>query len=236
MDAVRISEVRWDVVRFMRVRVAQRTTNLFIDTASASSASTRLRRRRWSRLVSRFPDLAEMRVLDLGGTVRSWRLCPVRPAHLTLLNMFDQSSGDATVIVGDACEPPAALERERFDLVYSNSVIEHVGDHDRRRRFAETVRTLGTHHWVQTPNRYFPVEPHFLCPGLQFLPQGIAASYALRWPLGHYAGKLSSVDEAKREVAAIHLLSGREVRVYFPSSDLLHEYVGPLIKSLIAAR
>ena len=31
-----------------------------------------------------------MRVLDLGGDARAWRLAGVRPAHLTLLNVGDQ--------------------------------------------------------------------------------------------------------------------------------------------------
>ena len=37
------------------------------------------------------------------------------------------------------------------------------------------MRELAQLHWVQTPYRYFPVEPHFLFPGFQFLPLTVRA-------------------------------------------------------------
>lgn len=116
-------------------------TRHFIGTHSASGSVTH-RQRRWNDLATRFPDLADMSVLDMGGTVESWRLCPTQPARLVLLNTFAQES-EAEVIVGDACEPPAALQSQNFDLVFSNSVIEHVGGAWRRQRFAAAVRSLG---------------------------------------------------------------------------------------------
>src|SRR5207247_10104231 len=110
----------------------------------------------------------------------AWACAPVRPARLVILNPersgFDNSVAPKA-ITGDACDPPSVLGRDRFDLVFSNSVLEHVGGHERRKRFAETARRLAPHHWVQTPYRYFPLEPHFLFPGYQFLP--LAARAAL---------------------------------------------------------
>jgi hypothetical protein len=210
-----------------------RTTRRFVDVESAGSASTRWRQRRWHALATRFPALGDMHVLDLGGTAVSWRLSPVQPGALTLLNTFHQS-GDVEVIVGDACEPPASLLGRRFDLVYSNSVIEHVGGHYRREQFAAIVHGLSDHHWIQTPNRYFPVEPHFLCPGLQYLPLPLATRTARLWPVGHYAGRLSSPQIAAMRVQEIELLGRSQMRYYFPDSEILRERAGPLTKSLIA--
>jgi hypothetical protein len=98
-----------------------------------------------------------------------------------------QTEPGITPVVADACNPvlPAPLSAERFDLVYSNSVLEHVGDHYRRQQFTETVHRHGTHHWVQTPYRYFPVEPHWLFPGLQWLPVRARIAVSQHWPLGH---------------------------------------------------
>ncbi|HWY89917.1 MAG TPA: class I SAM-dependent methyltransferase [Solirubrobacteraceae bacterium] len=211
-------------------------TDRFVDVSSSDSVSTRFRARRWRLLIEQFPNLPEMTVLDLGGTVDSWRLCPTRPAHLTLLNGFGQDSPDAEVIVGDACDPPAALQTRRFDLVFSNSVLEHVGGHWRRLRFAETVNAHGDHHWLQTPYRYFPVEPHFLCPLLQYLPLAAAARTAVHWPVGNYAGRLDSTEEATRALQDIELLGLAEMRRYFPDSAIRYERAGPFIKSLIAVR
>jgi hypothetical protein len=211
-------------------------TDRFVDVSSSDSVSTRFRARRWRLLSEQFPDLAEMTVLDLGGTADSWRLSPTRPAQLTLLNGFGQDTPDAEVIVGDACDPPSALQGRRFDLVFSNSVLEHVGGHWRRMRFAETVNAHGDHHWLQTPYRYFPIEPHFLCPLLQYLPLAVASRAAVRWPVGNYAGGLDSPAQAIRSLQDIELLGIAEMRRYFPDSTIRYERAGPFIKSLIAVR
>jgi hypothetical protein len=214
---------------------AEQLTRRFVDTESASSFSTRWRQRRWLLLAERFPGLGDMRVLDLGGTAESWRLCPIQPAHLTLLNLFDQGAVGADVVIGDACNPPVSLQGEHFDLVYANSVIEHVGGHYRREQFAQTVHSLGDHHWIQTPNRYFPIEPHFLFPGLQFLPVPFAVRAVVLWPVGNF-GNLKSREIALGKVQGIELLGMSQMRSYFPDSEMLRERVGPLTKSLIAYR
>ena len=60
---------------------------------------------------------------------------------------------------------------EAFDVVFSNSVIEHVGDAASQRRFAREVARVGRAYWVQTPNRWFPVEQHLLTPLVHWLPK-----------------------------------------------------------------
>jgi hypothetical protein len=79
-----------------------------------------------------------------------------------------------STLVGDACALPRRVTDQRFDLVYSNSVIEHVGGHARREAFAAAVRNAADRYWVQTPYRYFAIEPHWLFPGFQ----------SSRWPSG----------------------------------------------------
>ena len=150
-----------------------------IDPARAGSLAARVRARRWQTFEERFPDLARMSVLDLGGTAGAWRLVPTRPARLVLLNIEEPGElSGAQSAIGDACDPPDWVRREHFDLVFSNSLIEHVGGHWRRQRFAEVVRSLAEHHWVQTPYRYFPLEPHYVGPLFQFVP--LAARAAAR--------------------------------------------------------
>jgi hypothetical protein len=88
---------------------------------------------------------------------------------------------------------------------------------------------------VQTPYRYFPIEQHFLFPGLQFLPPAAQARVAMRWPLGAYRGFPSHAD-AVQEVLRIDLLSATEMRHCFPTSEIRRERVCGLTKSLIAVR
>jgi len=171
-----------------------------------------------------------MTVLDVGGRAEAWRQAPVRPARLIIWNVFPQVAEEAWIetAVKDACAAELPLG---VDLAYSNSVIEHVGGHWRRERFAETIRSA-ERYWVQTPNRYFPVEPHFLFPWLQHLPLRLRRSIVTRWPLGH--GVDVADDDALGRALSIDLLSLTEMRFYFPGAEIHREKVCGLSKSFIA--
>jgi Methyltransferase domain len=186
-------------------------------------------------MLSRFPDLEAMKVIDLGGTTRFWTTGPVRPKEVVLVNLSDQPSDVPGIrsVVGDVCQPIAAVAGEHFDLVFSNSVIEHVGGHDKRWQMAEMVRVLGDQHWVQTPYRYFPIEPHFLFPGFQFLPTAARAHAAQWWPLSG-GGRSKDYPSAVINALRIELLDRTQMELYFPGSELLSERVAGLTKSLIA--
>ena len=210
-----------------------RLRHLIADPAEQRSIGTSLRAKRWEQFRRRFPDITTMRVLDLGGTVKHWTTSPVRPASVVVLNLLAESSdiGWVEPVQGDACDLPAVVQQTQFDLVYSNSVIEHVGGHARRCDFASIVRTRAPHHWVQTPYRYFPIEPHWLFPGLQFLPQCARARAIRRWPL---SPARPNPEEALRDVLEVELLSTTEMKYYFPRSEIIKETVLGFPKSLIA--
>ena len=115
-----------------------------------ASIGERMRARRWDVLLSTFPQLAEYDVLDLGGTAGSWLRKDVRPRSLTLLNLEAteltvDAAGAAlpewiTIRTGDACAPPPDIAERRFDLIFSNSLIEHVGGPAKRQAMADFVR------------------------------------------------------------------------------------------------
>lgn len=202
------------------------------------SLGNRFRARRWQRLLETFRDFAEFEVIDLGGTVESWSRAPVRPRSVTILNMFEpgiSSDPSLSPIVGDACNAREVLERAgrntKFDLVYCNSVIEHVGGHAKRLELAREVHALAPRHWVQTPYRYFPIEPHWLCPIMQFLPLAAAARLAFRWPLAH--SRPNTYEQARDEVMWTELLTVTQMRTYFSTSTIFRERFVGLTKSLI---
>ena len=201
------------------------------------SLGERLRRRRWRLVRQLVPDLAELRVLDLGGTGDFWSKAPVQPAYVTVINLLEAHDLDApcvTSIEGDALRADEILADEEFDLVFSNSLIEHLGGHTARRRFADVVATMAPRYLVQTPYRYYPVEPHWMFPGFQFLPVSARSYIAPRWPLGHTYGW--DRRAATNEVLATDLLSVSEMREYFPSARISWERVAGLPKSMIAVR
>jgi hypothetical protein len=203
---------------------------------SRRSVSAWTRNRRWNEVLRRFPDLDGLRVVDLGGDVRHWSGAPVQPKEIVFVNLFWQQVDQPghRVVVGDACDVPAELSGERFDLVYCNSVIEHVGGHLRRSALAGVVHELADRHWVQTPYRYFPMEPHWVFPGFQFLPFWARVEITRRWPLGHH--RVSDRAKAAEYVARIDLLSRTEMSHYFPTSEIWAERLAGLTKSLVAIR
>ncbi len=209
----------------------------FVDTGSPRSLSTSFRSRRWTMLAEWIGDLSTMRVLDLGGTIESWSVAPVQPRHLTIVNRDEPVSHlDSSVdfVHGDVCDLDPVLTRSTWDLVYSNSVIEHLGGHERRQAFADGVRGLGTRSWIQTPNRYFPIEPHFLFPGLQFLPVPARAAVIRRWPLNKW--RPADARSAMESALDLELIGRAELAYYLPDSDIVAERVGGLTKSIVAVR
>ena len=206
---------------------------------SPTSVGARARIRRWTMFREAFPGIERMRVLDLGGTADSWRRSPVRPAHVTVLNLNEpgESDDDSILLIrGDACDAADVLARfdvdTSFDVVFSNSLIEHVGGHARRVELAHQVHELAPRHWLQTPYRYFPLEPHWLFPGMQFMPAAARAKIAMHWPLVHT--RPPSLDAARQAVLWTELVSITEMREYFPASTILRERVLGITKSLIA--
>jgi hypothetical protein len=197
-----------------------------------------MRTRRWAWFREQFPDIESMSVVDLGGTVEAWVRAPFRPQAVHVVNLEAEPSEPSVPWIrsdqGDACNLPDHIARGTYDLVFSNSVIEHVGGHLQRVRFAETVHKLADRHWVQTPYRYFPIEPHWLFPGLQFLPVSVRAEVARTWPLAHT--KASSRQEGLEAAMGTELLSRSEMSYYFPSSVVQAERIAGLAKSLIAVK
>ena len=178
-----------------------------------------------------------MSVIDLGGTAEAWQRAPIRPARVHVVNLESPPEEMPDWIradQADACSLPPRISDGTYDLVFSNSVIEHVGGHVQRMRFAEAVHKLAERHWVQTPYRYFPIEPHWLFPGFQFLPLAVRAELSRRWPLAHTLSE--SWDDGLSAAMSVELLSRAEMAFYFPDSTLRFERMIGAVKSLIAVR
>jgi hypothetical protein len=180
---------------------------------------------------------AETRVLDIGGTPDCWRLLPVVP-RVTLLNTPRAKAdlgGAESWVAGDGRTLP--FRDGAFDVVFSNSVIEHVGDRSNQRRFAAEVARVGRAYWVQTPNRWFPVEQHLLTPLLHWLPHRWQHALMPRFNLWRL---LVRVPPDRREyyiahyLGEIRLLSAAELRELFPGTAMIRERFLGWTKSLVA--
>ena len=204
--------------------------------ALALGMGARFRSRRWRLLMAHFPELADYRVIDLGGELDTWEVATVRPRHLTLLNpaIQTQKIPGGRSVRGDACAPPMEILSEKYDLVVSNSALEHVGGYWRRREFAESVHRLAPRHWVQTPARSFPIEPHWLFPGFQWLPVAARVAVSRAWPIGFPRSR--EEPQLTRDVLEVELVSAHEMQHLFPTSRLARERFLGLTKSLVSLR
>ena len=121
---------------------------------------------------------SETRILDVGGTPLNWSLLPVQPriTFLNLLRARETIDDGFTWVAADGRALP--FRDHAFDIVFSNSVIEHVGDFQSQRKFAAEVVRVGVRCYVQTPNRWFPVETHLLTPLVHFLPDAGSISWS----------------------------------------------------------
>ena len=214
---------------------ARALRNRLVD--APGSIGERLRAARWERFRRLFPNIADMTVVDLGGTADMWLRAPLRARRVHLVNLESHPADLPDWITAenaDVTDPRVAAGLGGYDLVFSNSTIEHVGGHSQRRRFVAAVGQLAPLHWIQTPYRYFPIEPHFVAPGFQFLPLAARARLVRRWPLTH--SRPGTPQEAMDAVIGIELLTRAEMRHLFPGSLLLAERVLGVTKSLIAVR
>lgn len=215
------------------------------DPANPNSLALRMRRARARHVAGLIEQIAGetggCRILDLGGEPDYWRLfdrtllerCRV---HVTLVNpqAFALDDPMFEAVEGDAC----ALARYRddaFDLVHSNSVVEHVGDWPRMEAFAAEARRLAPRYYVQTPYFWFPVEPHFSAPFFHWRSEQSRARALLKRRHG-FAERAADVGQAMRDVQHARLLDKRQFRFLFPDARHLDERFAGLTKSLIAIR
>jgi hypothetical protein len=209
------------------------------DNTDPASLATTMRRRRFAFFVSLLARVKRpIRIIDIGGTQEFWErmgISELGDVRITLLNLqtkptgnpqFESVSGDARDLseYGDAS----------FDVTFSNSVIEHLGpDFGDQRLMADEIRRVGKRYFVQTPNRYFPIEPHFLVPGFQFLPIRARTWALTHFNLGWYK-KFEDAEAARREVQSIALLTEHQLRRLFPGASIYRERFLGMTKSFVA--
>jgi SAM-dependent methyltransferase len=189
------------------------------------------RRKRMEQML-RLTNITEgMSILDLGGTVHSWSHPFIPSLDITILNLpgaiekLSESQHRFRYIEGDACKVEGITD-QAFDLVFSNSVIEHVGGFERRVAFAREARRIGKAYWIQTPSLWFPIEAHTGMPFWWFYPERLRKSEISRW-----RAKLPAWTDM---IQGTTVIRKSELAMLFPEAKILVERVSGIPKSYTA--
>jgi hypothetical protein len=127
---------------------------------------------------------------------------------------------------GDATDLTSVFDDMSFDVVFSNSVIEHVGNESRQTMFSREVHRLAPAHWIQTPSDQSPIEPHTKLPLYWSLPQSIRKRLLSRWH--------RSLPEWADMIEELRVLSRKRLQELFPASKIYLEQVLSFEKSYAA--
>jgi hypothetical protein len=178
------------------------------------------------RMAAKLGITAGTRVLDIGGSELNWGYLDVKP-DVTIINLGSTPDTPSRQVIGDGCCLP--FGDKSFDLAFSNSVIEHVPDH---RAFAEEAIRVGRSYYVQTPNYWFPIEPHYMAPIIHFLPPKWRRRLGRNFTGWGLIARISQ-DQVDEFVASTHLLKPEEMQDLFPDAEVDTEKVLGMTKSLI---
>jgi hypothetical protein len=196
-----------------------------------NGAVERLRAYWRARRMQRFRATVGLRddwhILDVGGTPHLWS-GPAERQTVTLLNlpsiaaeMEASIAPTRHVMVGDICRMPDIARS--YDLVFSNSVLEHVGSLRRQQQFAAIVRSAKAY-WVQVPAPTFPIEVHCRYLFWWLLPSGFRRKRIRAW-------KRTGRPFLGRQMAGTRPIDRKLLRRLFPDGEIATERFLGITKS-----
>lgn len=215
------------------------------DYGNPKSLGARLRAKRIAPLLrmieTAYDKYGRVDIIDVGGTREYWGIVPrsfleARNVKITLANLpgtvLEEDDALFRAVEVDGCDL-TRFGDGAFHIAHSNSVVEHVGDWPRMVAFANEITRISQKYYIQTPNFWFPVEPHCMTPLFHWLPKPLRIKLVLRFALGHWP-KVNSIDEAVRLVEHARLLDKHMFQALFKEATITTEWFFGMPKSLIA--
>ncbi len=234
-------------------KIADNLTDLFpsysakrlINYQSEKSFAFKLRKKRAHRIKSLinncFNEHNKVNIIDVGGTKTYWKIIPneflsKNNVHITVINLpspdpLPENDEIFTFVGGDGCNLTDFSDNS-FHIYHSNSVIEHVGNWDKMVSFSKEAVRVANKYYLQTPNFWFPIEPHFLTPFFHWLPKSIRIKLVMNFKLGWFR-KAKNYNEAKGFVENCNLLTKKDLLKLFPNASVHNERIFLFIKSFV---
>ncbi|HEV8083016.1 MAG TPA: class I SAM-dependent methyltransferase [Chitinophagaceae bacterium] len=212
--------------------------NSLLDPNNSKSLNQKFREKRFAffrSLLDRIHSNTPIEILDIGGTQSYWEsmnFTENNKVNITLLNLYltPVKYKNFSSIIGDACDL-SNFGDNHFDIIFSNSVIEHLFTRENQIKMASEIRRVGKYYYIQSPNYYFPIEPHWLFPFFQFLPFRVRVILTKNFNLGHYK-KSKTQEAAIQRVNEVQLLTEKEMKNLFPEGKVYREKFFGLVKSV----
>jgi len=165
------------------MNITKKIAKYVSDYQSEESIGSKLRAKRAAPLLEMirraYNSHGHVNIIDIGGTEEYWQIIPreyfdIYKIEITIVNLPQESKSIINehfiCAAGDGCDL-SEFTKNSFHIAHSNSVLEHVGDWDRMVKFANEIKRVGVNYFVQTPNYWFPIEPHCMTPFFQWLPK-----------------------------------------------------------------
>jgi hypothetical protein len=173
-----------------------------------------------------------IRIIDLGGTVSMWErwgLDKEAGLRIDLVNSFpiDVNGRDLVPATSNFRKVNADVaslrpdDYRQYDLVFSNSMLEHLTSRDLQRSVAQAILTSGRPFFIQVPNKHSLIDPHFAHPLAPFFaawPRSLQARALSLSALGS-GSKASSVEHAERRLAYYNPISKRDLVELFSAGS-----------------
>lgn len=174
-----------------------------------------------------------VRIIDIGGEPIFWaNMSMVNDSRLMIdcynIKKISSQFENISCFRGDATDLQN-VGNDEYDMAFSNSVIEHVGSFAEQQKMASEVRRVAKNYFVQTPNFWFPIEPHARLPFAQFLPlflKTLLMLLILRKSIRDFGMVRSAVDN-------VRLLTKNELKVLFPDGSIIGEKFLGMTKSFM---
>ena len=216
---------------------------LLVNHHKKNSFVNQFRQKRFELLKNGIEKLIQkdhFKILDIGGDIQYWKnIGWQHPAcKIHLLNLYESKVPEnETHQFSSSVGNGLSLEYKKgdVDLIFSNSVIEHVGSYENQQIFAGEVRRVSDKYIVQTPSIWFPLEPHSLIPLFQFLPHPIRALLIMTFNINYF-------PKAKTYKAAIivsHstlMFTHKRFKQLFPEAEIQVERFLGIPKSYTAIK
>ena len=216
---------------------------LLVNHHKKNSFVNQFRQKRFELLKNGIEKLIQkdnFKILDIGGDIQYWKnIGWQHPAcKIHLLNLYESKVPEnETHQFGSSVGNGLSLEYKKgeVDLIFSNSVIEHVGSYENQQIFAGEVRRVSDKYIVQTPSIWFPLEPHSLIPLFQFLPHPIRALLIMTFNINYFP-KAKTYKAAIKVSHSTLMFTHKRFKQLFPEAEIQVERFLGIPKSYTAIK